>query len=68
MTVVGLILNEDKSRDLVVFDPSFYPTPEMIRMRRTKLLASPTNLTNLILPYLRGAKYLAKYDEFELLT
>lgn len=68
MTIVGLMLNDDNTRDLLVFDPSFEPVHEVLDIQRSQLSGPPSNLTELLKVYLRGAKYLANYNEFELLT
>ncbi|CAD6587067.1 MAG: hypothetical protein ASARMPRED_002982 [Alectoria sarmentosa] len=68
MTVVGIEKRKDGSRSLLVFDPAYNPSKEMLRMLNP---ASATNVTepsmSLIKPYRRGEKYLKRFRAFETL-
>ena len=68
LTVVGIEKRKSGSRNLLVFDPAYNPSKEMLR------LLNPNSTTNvikssisLIKPYRRGTKYLERYHAFETL-
>ena len=68
MTIIGFEKSTDGSRNLLVFDPMFHDAqaiisftakdPEKIRHRRPE---------ELLKAYRRGARYLRRYNEFEIL-
>lgn len=68
MTIVGIEKRKGGSRSLLVFDPAYNPSKEMLRMLNP---ASATNGTepsmSLIKPYRRGEKYLKRFRAFETL-
>lgn len=68
MTVVGIEKRKNGSRSLLVFDPAYNPSKEMLKMLN---LASATNSDtpsiSLIKPYRRGKRYLKRYQAFETL-
>ena len=68
MTIIGIEKRKDGSRNLLVFDPAYNPSKEMLK---TLNLASATNgvnsQTSLIKPYRRGKNYLKRYHTFETL-
>lgn len=68
MTIIGIEKRKDGSRSLLVFDPAYNPTKEMLKLSN---LASATNGINpslsLIKPYRRDKNHLNKYQAFETL-
>ena len=68
MTIVGIEKRKGGSRSLLVFDPAYNPSREML-----KLLSLPSTTNgiepsmSLIKPYRRGKKYLKRYHAFETL-
>ena len=68
MTIVGIEKRKDGSRSLLVFDPAYNPSKEMLKILN---LASATNGSkpqiSLIKPYRRGKNYLKRYHTFETL-
>lgn len=68
MTIVGIEKRKDGSRSLLVFDPAYNPSKQMLKMLN---LASATNDIEpsmlLIKPYRRGKRYLKRYHAFETL-
>lgn len=67
MTIVGLELHQDGSRALLVFDPSFFPSPGIRDLVGAKRIGSKANVDALLKLHRRGTAYLAKYKEYELL-
>ena len=68
MTIVGLEVYQDGNRALLVFDPSFSPSPGIRDLVGAKRISSKIDGTPLMKLHRRGAQYLKKYKEFELLT
>lgn len=68
MTIVGIEKRKGGSRSLLVFDPAYNPSKDILRRLS---LASATNgtepSTSLIKPYQRVKKYLKRYHAFETL-
>lgn len=68
MTIIGIEKRKDGSRNLLVFDPAYKPSKNMLKILN---LASATNGINprisLIKPYRRGKNYLKRYDSLETL-
>ena len=68
MTIVGIEKQKGGSRSLLVFDPAYGPSKEMLKMVN---VTSTTNRiepsTSLIKPYRRGKSYLKRYHAFETL-
>ncbi|KAL9070350.1 MAG: hypothetical protein Q9161_004908 [Pseudevernia consocians] len=68
MTIVGIEKQKGGSRSLLVFDPAYGPSKEMLKMVN---VTSATNgiepSTSLIKPYRRGKSYLKRYHAFETL-
>jgi len=67
MTIIGLELYKDGSRGLLVFDPSFSPSPGIRDLVGAKRIGSKANIWALLKLHRRGTQYLGKYKEFELL-
>ncbi|KAL8802123.1 MAG: hypothetical protein Q9200_006692 [Gallowayella weberi] len=65
LTIVGLEVRKSGSRNLLVFDPSFKPSPGIQRLIGARFRsASPEKLLK---AYRRGDSYLGKHSSFELL-
>ncbi|KAL8673668.1 MAG: hypothetical protein Q9168_001923 [Polycauliona sp. 1 TL-2023] len=65
LTIVGLEVRKSGSRNLLVFDPSFQPSPGIQRLVGTKFRAAAPE--KLLKAYRRGDRYLGKYSCFEML-
>ncbi|PGG98922.1 hypothetical protein AJ80_09439 [Polytolypa hystricis UAMH7299] len=65
MTIVGFEIRKNGSGNLLVFDPMFKASPGIERLIDTKV--NSTNPARLLRAYRRGADYLRKYPEFEIL-
>ncbi|KAL8996767.1 MAG: hypothetical protein Q9169_003790 [Polycauliona sp. 2 TL-2023] len=65
LTIVGLEVRKSGSRNLLVLDPSFQPSPGIQRLLGNKFRASAPE--KLLKAYRRGDRYLGKYSCFELL-
>lgn len=71
LTIVGLELHKDGSRNLLVLDPSFGPSTtvqELAMNKRPCVSWSDNTVQKLLMPYRRGQDQLLKYDEFETLS
>jgi zinc finger-containing ubiquitin peptidase 1 len=65
MTIVGIEQKVDGSKTLLVFDPMFHDASNVMRLvGQTFTHRAPEDVLR---AYRRGAKYLTKYNEFELL-
>ncbi len=68
MTIVGLEKQKDGSRSLIVFDPAYNPSKELLRYLNVDPTTKGTDASvSLIEPYRRGRKYLKRYHAFETL-
>ena len=68
MTVIGIEKRKDGSRTLLVFDPAYNPSKEMLRILAHDSTTNGIELSvALIKPYRRGKKYLERYHAFETL-
>lgn len=65
LTIVGLEVRKSGSRNLLVFDPSFQPSPGIQRLIGAKFRAAAPE--KLLKAYRRGDRYLGKHSTFELL-
>ncbi|KAL8791423.1 MAG: hypothetical protein Q9213_000039, partial [Squamulea squamosa] len=65
LTIVGLEVRKSGSRNLLVFDPSFKPSPGIQRLIGTKFRSPAPEV--LLKAYRRGDGYLGKHSSFELL-
>lgn len=65
LTIVGLEIRKSGSRNLLVFDPSFKPSPGIQRLIGTQFRAVAPE--KLLKAYRRGNSYLGKHSSFELL-
>lgn len=65
LTIVGLEVRKSGSRNLLVFDPSFKPSPGIQRLIGAKFRAAAPE--KLLKAYRRGDRYLGKHSSFELL-
>ncbi|KAL8707849.1 MAG: hypothetical protein Q9220_007203 [cf. Caloplaca sp. 1 TL-2023] len=65
LTVVGLEVRRNGSRNLLVFDPSFKPSPGIRRLVGSTFRTSDPE--KLLKAYRRGDGYLGKHSNFELL-
>lgn len=68
MTIVGIEKRKGGFRSLLVFDPAYNPSKDVMRLvnldRIIKGLEPSMSLTK---PYRRGKKYLRRYHAFETL-
>lgn len=65
LTIVGLEVRKSGTRNLLVFDPSFKPSPGIQRLLGAKFRAAAPE--KLLKAYRRGDRYLGKHSSFELL-
>ncbi|KAL8909642.1 MAG: hypothetical protein Q9207_000140 [Kuettlingeria erythrocarpa] len=65
LTIVGLESRKSGSRNLLVFDPSFKPSPGIQRLIGSTFTALAPE--KLLKAYRRGDNYLSKHSSFELL-
>ncbi|KAL8952629.1 MAG: hypothetical protein Q9222_001468 [Ikaeria aurantiellina] len=65
LTIVGLEVRKSGSRNLLVFDPSFKPSPGIQRLVGSTFRASAPE--KLLKAYRRGDSYLGKHSSFEIL-
>lgn len=65
LTIVGLEIRKSGSRNLLVFDPSFKPSPGIQRLIGSKFRAVTPE--KLLKAYRRGDSYLSKHSSFEIL-
>lgn len=67
MTIVGFERKVDGSKNILVFDPMFHDSSHVTQLigLRSFILKQPAE--DVLRAYRRGAKYLKKYSEFELL-
>jgi len=65
MTIVGFEQKRDGSKNLIVFDPMFHDASHVTRLVGQKFTHKDPE--GILKAYRRGAKYLRKYNEFELL-
>lgn len=65
LTIVGFERRKNGTRNLLVFDPIFKPSPGIQRLKGTTFsVAGPERLLK---AYRRGEIYLQRYENFELL-
>ncbi|KAL8702565.1 MAG: hypothetical protein Q9201_004262 [Fulgogasparrea decipioides] len=65
LTIVGLEMRKSGSRNLLVFDPSFKPSPGIQRLIGSEFRAVAPE--KLLKAYRRGDNYLGKHSSFEIL-
>ncbi|KAI4128568.1 MAG: hypothetical protein LQ338_002662 [Usnochroma carphineum] len=65
LTIIGLEIRKSGSRNLLVFDPSFKPSPGIQRLIGNKFGALAPE--KLLKAYRRGDNYLSKHSSFEIL-
>lgn len=65
MTIVGFEKRRNGTRNLLVFDPMFKPSPGIQRLIGTDFKAAGPE--RLLKAYRRGETYLGRYKNFELL-
>lgn len=65
MTIVGFERRQDGSANLIVFDPSYSPSPAMHKLLGRKNIG--TSRPEVMHPYRRGATQLWKHAAFEIL-
>jgi hypothetical protein len=65
MTIVGFERKVDGSRNLIVFDPMYHDAPNVVKRIGERFRHRDPE--DLLRAYRRGAKYLKRYNEFELL-
>ncbi|KAL8976058.1 MAG: hypothetical protein Q9177_006925, partial [Variospora cf. flavescens] len=63
LTIIGMELRNSGSRNLLVFDPSFKPSPGIQRLIGSRFRASAPE--KLLKAYRRGDGYLSKHASFE---
>ena len=68
MTIIGLEFHNNGSKNILVFDPSFSPSPGIKKLIDAKHISSKLDIKPLMKLHRRGEPYLAKYTEFEILT
>jgi zinc finger-containing ubiquitin peptidase 1 len=66
MTIVGIEQKKDGAKNLIVFDPMFHDAANVLRLVGNDKfkMKSPEDMLR---AYRRGARYLRKYSEFEIL-
>lgn len=70
MTIVGFQKSTDGAPELLVFDPMFHDSPQILKlvdMDVKDARISVRKADELLRAYRRGTKYLRKYGEFEIL-
>lgn len=71
MTIIGFQKYVDGYRELLVFDPMFHDSPQVLRLADAadvgESRVSVRKAEELLKAYRRGTKYLKKYGEFEIL-
>jgi zinc finger-containing ubiquitin peptidase 1 len=65
LTVVGLERRKDGSRNLLVFDPMFKPSPGVFKLLGKRFIHRAPE--EMLRAYRRGELYLRRYSDFELL-
>lgn len=65
LTIIGLEIRKSGSRNLLVFDPSFKPSPGIRRLIGSRFRALAPE--KLLKAYRRGDNYLSKHSSFEIL-
>ena len=65
LTIVGLEVRANGSRNLLVFDPMFKPSPGIIRLIGAQFRSAAPE--KLLKAYRRGESILRKYESFEVL-
>lgn len=65
MTVVGMEKHKNGSRNLLVFDPAYCPSKEMLRIVSENRDLEYSDA--LVKPYRRGKKYFGSFNAFETL-
>lgn len=65
MTIIGFEKRTDGTANLLVFDPMFRDSAEIIKLVGKKF--TPKNPSDLLRAYRRSARYLRKYNEFEVM-
>jgi hypothetical protein len=66
MTIVGFEQQKDGSKNLIVFDPMFHDASNIMKLVGNHDFRHKAP-DDLLKAYRRGAKYLRKYSEFEIL-
>ena len=66
MTIIGFEKRKDGGRNILVFDPMFYDSNDVIRLIGQEDV-SPKKPGELLRFYRRDLRYLQKYNEFEVL-
>lgn len=67
MTIIGFEKKSDGSKNLFIFDPMFHDHSQMLKLVGKKITLRKAYVERLK-AYRRGAKYLRRYKEFEILT
>jgi zinc finger-containing ubiquitin peptidase 1 len=65
MTIIGFERKKDGTANLLVFDPMFRDSTEVIKLIGKKFIHK--NPPDLLRAYRRSVKYLRKYNEFEVM-
>jgi hypothetical protein len=65
MTIIGFEKKTDGTANLLVFDPMFHDSAEIIKLVGKKF--THKNPSDLLRAYRRSVKYLRKYNEFEVM-
>lgn len=65
LTIVGFEKKVDGSRNVIVFDPMFHDSSDVINLVGREL--KHKHPADLLKAYRRGSRYLHKYEEFEVL-
>ncbi len=70
MTIIGFERRTDGSKNLLVFDPMFQPSPGMTRLvngSSRRIGRGSGGIKELMKAYRRGERYLKKFTAFETL-
>lgn len=65
MTIIGLLIRRDGSRELLVFDPAYAPRKQMIAF--ASALDTVEHTPRVLKAFRRGQAYLRKFNAFETL-
>ena len=66
LTIVGMEVRQNRSLNLIVFDPMFKPSPALQRLTKSSSF-QVTHPERLLRAHRRGVAYLERYKDFELL-
>jgi hypothetical protein len=68
LTIVGIEINKNKKRNLLVLDPGYRPSPRMVRAAQAEEGGTKFEKRVSLTPYRKGRWQLGGFKEFETLT